>query len=737
MRLLRIEAAVPDRPALEFHPYVTVVAGLTPTQRNAVAEVVRAVASGHDPGGGGLLEAHGVILELDGPNLQLLEATAEADVVLTAVDLGSAESPDGNDPAPAAQPLPMRPVEPGEEPTPSVPSSSTDGHAAMEDALAALRSELAELERRRGALEAAQPDGPAPPSADDVHREIEAAETALAQAEELVAGEREAAADGSVRRDELERRRDELTRHLSTLDEVDLDPVRRALDAVPAPMERHLSPEAQSLADQLEEVRAERQQHEAELEAEGRGPNAAARRVEAAQAELEALEEQQATPAMDMGSAEELERLHDEVLVAEQRVNETRLGGRGARKQLDEAIAMEDEVLQRMGYPTYSAYVMARTAPAVDRGGRNALEAARQEVVDAQEAYTRATQEFDADAVRVLLREREEALVEEAVRLVGPPAPLDIVADVDVVAALRAHTVTPGGAEDEHQHAIDTVVRLLAARGVDFGDLELASDEVIDVGRAWLAEMEESQGERDVVAAELEAVTAELETIDADEGEPEHATEDAPTDPEDDPRVREARARLESALVRWEQQQQDRAVAPDLEAELSALAEREADVRRRLSDQQAALQALPPPSPSEPEPAVEPARDLAERPPLPPDGSAAEVLLHGGPVAVESPPAPPPAPAAISGQAPGALEEAEWRLLAQLAAQRSVSFAGSVPVLLNGALDGLDRDDVVHLLEELERMAEAVQVVVLSDQSTAAEWAESVGIERAAVVAPE
>ena len=43
---------------------------------------------------------------------------------------------------------------------------------------------------------------------------------------------------------------------------------------------------------------------------------------------------------------------------------------------------------------------------------------------------------------------------------------------------------------------------------------------------------------------------------------------------------------------------------------------------------------------------------------------------------------------------------------------------------------------IVHLLEQLERMAEAVQVVVLSEESVASEWAESAGTERAAVVVP-
>jgi hypothetical protein len=82
-------------------------------------------------------------------------------------------------------------------------------------------------------------------------------------------------------------------------------------------------------------------------------------------------------------------------------------------------------------------------------------------------------------------------------------------------------------------------------------------------------------------------------------------------------------------------------------------------------------------------------------------------------------------------------EEIEWYLLARLAAQRSVSIAGSVPLLLDDALSGLDDDDLVHVLGRLERMADAVQVIVISDDPRAAAWADLTGPERAAVVRPE
>ena len=58
---------------------------------------------------------------------------------------------------------------------------------------------------------------------------------------------------------------------------------------------------------------------------------------------------------------------------------------------------------------------------------------------------------------------------------------------------------------------------------------------------------------------------------------------------------------------------------------------------------------------------------------------------------------------------------------------------GSLPLLLDDALGGLDEDQLVHVLGRLERMADAVQVIVVSDDPRAASWAVAAGQDRAAV----
>ena len=68
-------------------------------------------------------------------------------------------------------------------------------------------------------------------------------------------------------------------------------------------------------------------------------------------------------------------------------------------------------------------------------------------------------------------------------------------------------------------------------------------------------------------------------------------------------------------------------------------------------------------------------------------------------------------------------EAIEFYLLARLAAQRQVSYAGSVPLVIDDALAGVPDDDVRRVLQGLSRMAESVQVLYLTDDPLVVEWA--------------
>ena len=81
----------------------------------------------------------------------------------------------------------------------------------------------------------------------------------------------------------------------------------------------------------------------------------------------------------------------------------------------------------------------------------------------------------------------------------------------------------------------------------------------------------------------------------------------------------------------------------------------------------------------------------------------------------------------VSGQEVSAVgpDAAEWAVVARLARQRSVSFVGALPMLV----DGVPADPSARsaVLGRLDRMSDLVQVVVVSDDDAAAEWAAGLG----------
>jgi hypothetical protein len=82
-------------------------------------------------------------------------------------------------------------------------------------------------------------------------------------------------------------------------------------------------------------------------------------------------------------------------------------------------------------------------------------------------------------------------------------------------------------------------------------------------------------------------------------------------------------------------------------------------------------------------------------------------------------------------------DEVQYYLLGRMAALRSRSHAGSVPLVIDEALAGRSPDEVERVLGQLERMSESVQVIYLTEDEAVIEWADSVGLQRAAAVTPQ
>src|SRR3954451_2526157 len=91
MRLLQLTPDGTEESALDFHPTITVVNGLGIGGRDVVIRAITAIAKGQDPGISGLLEAHGVLLDLNQDTLSLLDLHTDLDVVLRPDDMPSAQ----------------------------------------------------------------------------------------------------------------------------------------------------------------------------------------------------------------------------------------------------------------------------------------------------------------------------------------------------------------------------------------------------------------------------------------------------------------------------------------------------------------------------------------------------------------------------------------------------------------------------------------------------------------------
>ncbi|HWJ98513.1 MAG TPA: hypothetical protein VNQ33_10165, partial [Acidimicrobiales bacterium] len=79
------------------------------------------------------------------------------------------------------------------------------------------------------------------------------------------------------------------------------------------------------------------------------------------------------------------------------------------------------------------------------------------------------------------------------------------------------------------------------------------------------------------------------------------------------------------------------------------------------------------------------------------------------------------------------VDDIDWELMSRLAALRSVGLAGSLPLVLDDPFTVLDDDEVTNVLDRLVRLADAVQVIVITDREAAVAWAAQIGSEKALV----
>lgn len=853
MRLLQLSTG-PDE-LLDLHPNLTVVTGLDEDAHRKLVAAVAGLARADAAPGGGLLEAHGVLFDLDPAMLAVLELQAEdLDPIVRPGQLpGQPVSVDARELRAREQAFDGLLVKIAERVERQAQARSAVQAAAeavaqarraradaelgaaerleeldrltrrldelaeqrrrLEDDLAAAREELAEATARRIGVEAATAAVRAardaavarrerleaelqeieatidPGIADEVERrtgELRAVERAVAAERD----EEERARSGSsdvddgpeddaedqeppeVRLERLEERVRELDRLLVVLVPVERLAVEAALAELEGGDGADLVPsaEAADLADELDRV-------DADLAAAVAtdvppGALAAARaRLDEAHHDLAEAEMGMRNPELDRVMTDRLEDVHEEILEALDKVDR-RFGGRGAQERVAELRAVEQDLLDRLGFASYSDYLMGHSLIQVDPAKEQALEAARLELGAAEDELRRLQSATEAALARAEVLDRRRALLDKARSLLGGAAPGPRPQE-----ALRALLV-PAVSADQ---AAARLQAALSAAGLDLGDEDLDHDELSLIATTWLDEAEQVGARRHGAAEERERLEIERQEALAALEAARPAEPDLPVEPVVDreaqrqQRLTEAKERVVAAEEAWLRSESALERRDDLRAELEqarTLAQAAGDEARDADEEldgawaverpqvdrvawlESELQAAAAATADAEEAlrlmSVEPldlreldhAIDVAEGAYAEAigtleaeDGALAALDAEGRAAALEIERLQDIVATQDTGEATPA-DELEWYLLARLAAQRAVSLAGSLPLLLDGALRGLDSAEVDHLLSRLEPMAEAVQLIIVSDDPVIAAWANGVGPARAAVVRP-
>ncbi len=845
MRLLRL---MNDEFAVEFHPYVTVVGDLDEGYRRRIVEVIEGLPRGVAADLGGLVESHGVVLDLDADSLGLLDMhNFDVDVVVAVDDLpgneGSGGPPEASglesearslaeqigvadaevlrrreavgeaqieveraahaiDALEARSEAEVEAVErewAEEASTREARSAEVAAAAALladtEATLDAARARLADAESvavqareaRDGlAVEASALAGRLESASagldPDATGDVEAAERHLAAVREAADRERDAEQVGQSTPEEeepvehrlarLEVQRTDLDAKLAVLGGAETIAVETAIQGLRTDASEPalvVSADALELADEIELARADIASRGVGL-ADDEGPMVAARaRLDAARQALADAEQRVRVPQLDRDEIDQLEVAHADVLDAQEK-SEGRFSKGRAERRLEEARAAEDAVLQRLGFDSYADYMMGTSMLLVDDEQENALDEARAELAAAEDAWAALQEGVDSTVELALMKDKLRVLDEKALLLLGEPP------TGDVIDALRAHRVAVARVGDDHGR----LVAALQSVGMAVAHEDLETDELVLLAEDWIGVEAEASGLRDSIL--LERADVDLELAEARSQLSQAAAGMSGPSREDRLRARidDAVAALDAATERVRRHERTSeevdelraafaavtqrveaatvevtsaeavlegaaGAAAEAEATHAAIASAHGEVERTVDacDEPDALGSVEDDSMAERRAEAQLARDVVDAQLVEArealalaEATAAELrekhqdLEAGLDAARMTPIEASPSVGAASA------EEVEWYLLSRLAAQRRISFAGSVPLLIDRALDGLTGDEIQVVLDRLERMAAAVQLIVISDHEAASTWAERAGEQRGAVVRP-
>ena len=465
------------------------------------------------------------------------------------------------------------------------------------------------------------------------------------------------------------------------------------LDAIanPGSVDFVPSERAQELADEFVRLQSAVGELQARLEVEGRDPASADTQLDAATPSWPEPSEVSPRPDLSAEDVAELEAAHQQVLDAERKASGRFNHG---QRSLDEALEREQAILDRVGFPTWTRTSWVRACwPSTPRP-KNASRKARFDFEAAEAEWAQISEAIESDPEHTALLDQLEAVYLEAFDLLGGQEPDDL------EAALRDHKEAKR--EVTTQELVDALAYQLELVGLDLGERP-SLDRTVVAAEAFLTEVsginervEELEAERHHVSGALEEAEEELALMPA-----EGALIDLTAAPV---------APVDVALTAED--------VAALEAELAAATEAEFETSERVEAREALVDAATQVHAVATSRLMKSATELAEQSddvPPPSTEAAFEIPVDD-----------------VGGDA--GQEALEFYLLARLASLRNVSFAGGVPLVVDDAFDGMPRDELRTLLGKLEKMAEAVQIIYLTDDENITDWATEVGFQRAAVV---
>ncbi len=266
------------------------------------------------------------------------------------------------------------------------------------------------------------------------------------------------------------------------------------------------STDAPALADELVAAQAAMATLEARVAGHGPSADEMTARLEEARRQLAEVERQSRGHKVDTEDVAALEEAHDIVQAAEHKAS-GRLPSPRAKRALEEARVVEQEILDRLGFPTWSAFMMESTNYGVSRDAKRDLSQAIISRDDAEQAWYEFQTRLEAEPDFEPTLERLARAHDTAVALVGPVEDLDH--------ALRTHRVdlnqvksfdAEAGAE-ELAHALGDVGAISADIAVVDPSMLLSRAD------AWLDDLARSTQNRPALELERGRIEVEIRNL--------------------------------------------------------------------------------------------------------------------------------------------------------------------------------------------------------------------------------